>query len=104
MGEPGNRIISRNQSLFVGDLKVYQESHKVLKGNSEIVVQVSHDVGACYGVSKYAEIVFKHGKMVKEEGLQALEERMKTIDPDENEIYIFLGLEQADGIKNEKCI
>ena len=26
---------------------------------------------------------------------------MKTIDPDENEIYKFLGLEQADGIKAE---
>ena len=44
------------------------------------------------------EIVFKNGKMVKGEGLQVLEERMKTMDPDENEIYKFLGIEQADGI------
>ena len=39
--------------------------------------------------------------MVRGEGLKVLEERMKTIDPDENEIYKFLGLEQADGIKAE---
>ena len=31
--------------------------------------------------------------MVREEGLQVLEERMKTMDPDENEIYKFLGIE-----------
>ena len=27
---------------------------------------------------------------------------MKTIDPDENETYKFLGIEQADGIKTKK--
>ena len=42
-------------------------------------------------VLKCAKIIFKHGKMVK--GLQVLEERMKTMDPDENEIYKFLGIE-----------
>ena len=64
-------------------------------------MQASHNTGACYGVAKCAEIVFEHGKMVRGEGLKVLEERMKTIDPDENEIYKFLGLEQADGIKAE---
>ena len=44
----------------------------------------------------------KGGKMVKGEGLQVLNERMKTIDHDENEIYKFLGVEQADGIKKKK--
>ena len=101
MGEPGKRMISRTHSLFVDDLKVYQESHKALKDVNEIIVQASHDTGACYGVAKCAEIVFEHGKMVRGEGLKVLEERMKTIDPDENEIYKFLGLEQADGIKAE---
>ena len=101
MGEPGKRMSSRTHSLFVDDLKVYQESHKALKDVNEIIVQASHDTGACYGVAKCAEIVFEHGKMVRGEGLKVLEERMKTIDPDENEIYKFLGLEQADGIKAE---
>ena len=39
--------------------------------------------------------------MVKGEGLQVLHERMKTVDPDQNEIYKFLGVEQADGIKTK---
>ena len=101
MGEPGNRVVKRTRSLFVDDLKVYQESHKALKIANEIIVQASHDTGACYGVSKCAEIIYQNGKMVRGEGLQVLEERMKMMNPDENEIYKFLGIEQADGIKTK---
>ena len=92
MREPGNRIVHRTNSLFVDDMKQYQESHKTLKDMNEIIVQASHDTGACYGVSKCAEIVFEHGKMTKGEGLQVLEERVKTMDPNENEIYKLLEL------------
>ena len=42
--------------------------------------------------------------MIKGEGLKVLEERMKTMDPDENEIYKFLGIEQADGIKMKSVL
>ena len=61
----------------------------------------SHDTGACYGVTKSAEIVFERGKMVRGEGLHVLEERMDSMDPDKNEIYKFLRIEQADGIKTK---
>ena len=101
MGEPGNRIVKRTYSLFVDDLKVYQESDNALSNVNEIIVQASHDTRACHGVSKCAEIIFEHGKMVRGEGLQVLEERMKTMDPDENEIYKFLGIEQADGVRTK---
>ena len=37
--------------------------------------------------------------MVTGEGLQMLNERKKTMDSSEKEIYQFLGVEQADGIK-----
>ena len=40
--------------------------------------------------------------MVKGEGLEVLHERMKTIDPEENVTYKFLGIEQADGIKTKE--
>ena len=101
MGEPGNHVVKRTHSLFVDDLKVYQESHEALEIVNEIIVQTSHDTGACYGGSKCAEIIFKNGKMARGEGLQVLEERMKTMDPDENETYKFLGIEQADGIRTK---
>ena len=102
MGQPGNRDVIRTHSLFVDDLKVYQESHELLRVVNEVIVQASHDTGACYGVSRCAELVFERGKMVRAEGLEVLEERMRAMDPDKNEIYRFLGIEQADGIKTKK--
>ena len=50
MGAPGARNVKRTHSLFVDDLKAYQESHKALKDANEMIVQASHDTGACYGV------------------------------------------------------
>ena len=102
MGRPGKREVKRTHSLFIDDLKVYQESHKILKDVNETIVQASHDTGVCYGVAKYAEIIFKKGKMVKGEGLQVLQERVKPMDPNQKEIYKFLGVEQADGIKTNE--
>ena len=52
MGQPGKREVKRTHSLFIDDLKVYQESHKILKDVNETIVQASHDTGACYGVVK----------------------------------------------------
>ena len=53
-------------------------------------------------MSNCVEIIFEHGKMVKGERPKVLEERMRTNDPDENEIYKFLAMEQADGIQTKK--
>ena len=98
MGSPGERMIKRTHSLFIDDLKVYQESHKKLEIVNEIIVKVSSDTGACYGVKKCAEVVFKDGKMIKGMGLDILQEKMRALDPNENEIYKFLGCEQGDKI------
>ena len=54
-------------------------------------------------MSKCAETIFEHGKMTKGKGLQVLEEKMKMMDLDGNEIYKFLGDEQAGGIKTKKA-
>ena len=85
MGEPGNKSVSQRHSLFVDDLKQCQESYKVFKDVIEIIVQVSNGTGSCYGVSKYAEIVFKHWKMARGERLLVLDKRMEAMDLDENE-------------------
>lgn len=104
MGPSGNREVVRTHSLFVDDLKVYQENHERLAIANEIIVQASHDTGACYGVKKCAEIVFERGKMVKSEGLDILEERMKALDPETSETYKFLGCEQGKKIDKEKVL
>ena len=104
MGRTGSRDVSRTHSLFADDLKVYQESHEILRDVNEVIVRASHDTGACYGVFKCAEVVFRRGKMVRGEGLEVLVERMKVMDPDENEIYKFLEIEQTDGIKTKRVL
>ena len=40
--------------------------------------------------------------MLKQEGLQVFQERMKTMDPDQKEIYKLLGVEHAGGNKLRK--
>ena len=71
---------------------------KTIGGKSSNQHKAGHATGECYGVSKSAEIIFKRGKMIKKKG-EGLPERMKTIDPNDNETYKFLREEQSDVIK-----
>ena len=70
-----------------------------MKGVNQTILQLNIETGACYVVAKYTEIAFEREKMVKGEGLKVLNKRIKNMDPDENEIFKFLGVDQADGIK-----
>ena len=104
MGQPGEKDLTRTHSFFIDDLKVYQENQKKLEIVNEMIVKASMDTGACYGVKKCAEVIFKNGKMVKGEGLAVLEERMKALDPEQNEVYKFLGCEQGNKIDVKKVM
>ena len=81
MGPQGKREIKRTHSLFIDDLKTYQQTYQKLKLANEILVQASMDTGAIYRVKKYAEIIFKNGRIIKGEGLQIRKETMKSLDP-----------------------
>ena len=87
MEQPEKKDVKCTHSLFVDDLKLYQKNHKTLKDVNEMIVKASNDTGECYGVVECAEVVFERDKMVKDEGLQVLNERMNTIDPDDNKIH-----------------
>ena len=100
----GRRCIKRKHSLFIDDLKVYYENHQRLEIANETIVKASMDTGACYGVKKCAEIVFRKGKMVKEQGLFVLEEKMKALDPEKNDVYKFFGCEKSDDIYVKKIL
>ena len=71
MGPPECRDVSRTHSLFTHDLKVYQKSHEILRNINEVIVQASHDTGACYGVSKCEEILFERGKDSQRRGIRS---------------------------------
>ena len=70
-----------HKAYFFDDLKVYQESHEILRDVNEAIVQASYDTVACYGVPKCAEIAFERGKIVRGDRLQFVEEKVKTMDP-----------------------
>ena len=72
LGQLGRRCIKRTHSLFIDNLKVYQGNHQKLEIANKTIVKMSMDTGACYGVKKCAEIVFRKGNMVKPEGLPVL--------------------------------
>ena len=104
MGDPGNRTCKRTHGLFIDDLKVYSSDHEKLSVINETITKASLDLGAAYGVKKCAEIVIEKGIMVKGEGLEVLEERMKCLDPIKYENYKFLGYEQSDSIKKDAIL
>ena len=98
MGQRDKERVKRKHSIFIDDLKIYQENHRKLEVVNEMILLASMDTGACYGVKKCAEIVFGKGKMINRKGLAVLEEKMDALDPNKNKIYKFLGCEQADKI------
>ena len=104
LGQTGRECIKRTHSLFIDDLMVYQEYHHKMEIANEMIVKVSMDTGVCYGVKKCAEIVIKEGKMVKGERLPVLEEKMKALDPEQNDVYKFLGVEQSNNIDVKKVL
>ena len=75
MGQKYKERVKRTHSPFIDDLSFYQESQRKLEAVSEMIVKASMDTGACYGVKKCAEIVFRKGKMINGEGLAVLEEK-----------------------------
>ena len=83
---------------------MYQENHQKLEIANETIVKASMDTEVCYEVKKCTEIVFRKGKMVKGEGLPVLEEKMKALNPEKNDVYKFLGCEESDDIDVKKVL
>ena len=119
MGPPVKREIKRTHSLFIDDLKTYQQNPQKLKMANEILVQISMDTGAIYGVQKYAEIVFKNGRIIKGEGTaQKMKFSIKDffskcdqirslvtfIEEILNGKFIFCAVRIADTARKSECI
>ena len=101
MEAPGNRNESGTHSLFVDDLKQYQVSHKIQNDVNEISYKQVMILELATGYQNVLRLYSNMERLLKEKGLQVLNERINTKDPDENDIYKFLGVEQADGIKTK---
>ena len=76
MGPPGQHKVKQTHGLFIDDLKAYKESHELLSATNKMIIKAT---GACYRVKKCAEIVFKHGKMVKGDGMEQMKKYFSCI-------------------------
>ena len=48
VGQRDKERVKRKHSLFIDDLKIYQESHRKLEVVNEMILKASIDTGACY--------------------------------------------------------
>ena len=96
MGEPGQRNVKLTHNLFIDDLKTYQNSHQTQSMVNEVLVKLSVDTGACYGVKKCAEASYIRGVLTKGESLIINEEAVKSMDV--KDLYKFLGFEEGNGL------
>ena len=80
-----------------------ESNEKDLQETNRIVTGISQDTGKKFGVSKCAEVVYKRGKMTKGKGLQIDNNEGECLDPEDNEYYEFLGIEEDDGQLYEKA-
>ena len=87
MGPPGNRNLKRTHSLFIDDLKLYQQNHWKLKIVNKTIVKTRQDTGESYEVKKCAEISFNREQTPKLDCLNLLVERMKVLDPEQINNY-----------------
>ena len=104
MGAPNERRTRKTHALFIDDLKIYSEDHSSMEVMNRTITKASQDIGAAYGVKKCAEAVFERGRMVKGKGLDVLGEKMKSLNPQLEEVYKFLGCEQGTGIDAKAVI
>ena len=48
MGKRGEQRVKVTRSLFVDDIKIYEENYEQLEIVNEIIVKASMDTGGCY--------------------------------------------------------
>ena len=87
IGPSGNRNLKRTHSLFIDDLKLYQQNHWKLKIVNKTIVKTRQDTGESYEVKKCAEISFNREQTPKLDCLNLLVERMKVLDPEQIKNY-----------------
>ena len=90
-----------NHLLYMDDLKLYSKTEKTFDSLIQTVRIFSNDIKMEFGIEKCAILVLKRGKVVKSEGIK-LPDNRKMRSLNENEGYKYLGILQADQIKQKK--
>ena len=104
MGRPEQHDIKRTHSLFVDNLKVYQQDHQKLQVANEIIVKVSMDTGVSYWVKKSLEVVYNAGTIIKGEKLAVPEKKDESTRSRTKQSMKFLGCEQPGKTEVKKMM
>ena len=90
-----------NHLLFMDDLKLYGKTGKQLQTLVNTVRVFSEDIRMEFGISKCATLVMKRGRYKSSDGIiLPNEEVIKEVDMEEG--YKYLGVLEADGMKDSK--
>ena len=87
--------------FYVDDLKLYGTSDNQLTGLINTVKNVSDDIKMELGLDKCANTSFKRGKKVSAERIP-LNDNQVIQDLDQAETYMYLGLEEGEGVQHNK--
>ena len=84
--------------MYMDDIKLFAKNEKELETLIHAVRIYSQDIGMEFGIEKCAMLVKKSGKQHLTDGMeQPNQDKIRTIA--ENETYKYLGILEADTIK-----
>ena len=87
-----------NHRIYMDDIKQFAKNEKELETLTWAVRIYSQDIGMEFGIEKCTLLVMKSGKRHMTDGIE-LPNQDKIITLGENETYIYLGILEADVIK-----
>ena len=87
-----------NHPMYMDDIKLFAKNEKELETLIHAVGMYSQDIGMEFGIEKCAMLVMKNGKRYLTDGMELPnKDKIKTLA--ENETYKYLGILEADTIK-----
>ena len=87
-----------NHLMYMDDIKLFAKNEKELETLIHTIRIYSRDIGMEFGIEKCAMLVMKSGKRHMTDGMELPnKDKIKTLT--ENEIYKYLGILEADTIK-----
>ena len=87
-----------NHLMYMDDIKLFAKNEKELEFLIHIVRIYSQDIGMEFGIEKYALLAMKSGKRHLTDGIE-LPNQDKITTLAKNETYKYLGILEADSIK-----
>ena len=84
--------------MYMEDFKLFAKNEKELETHKHAVRIYSQDIGMEFGIGKCAMLVMKSGKRHMSDGMELPNlDKIRTLK--ENETYKYLGILEADTIK-----